>query len=193
MQAEVRLLTVTSLPRALSREDWFLLAGSCFPAKNVVVLTLKVVHSCCQWSVAHSLHPRKLPGLTLLGSRVRIFVEKQRLSRQSQEESGSGVSSSFPGHCLTTLWPIHGFSSADWAHHSVLRNTPQACHGQILCPIVSHNGMGFFLLVSCQRLSHLELILCSPHQPCFSLGTWHLSGRLLQLPESSPASGGQVT
>lgn len=172
------------------REDRFLLAGSYFPAKNVGVLTLKVVPSCCQWSVAHFLRPRKLPDLTPLGGRVRILVGKQRLSQQSLEGSDSASVLASLGTAST---PVLGFSSADWAHRAVLRNTPQACHRQRLCSFVSHNEMGFFLLVSCQQLSHLELILSSPHQPCFSLGTWHLSGRLLQLPESSPASPGQVT
>lgn len=100
---------------------------------------------------------------------------------------------------VSRLWQsglpaILSFSSGDLALiFCAQKQAHWACRRQTLCSIVSHNEMGFFLLVSCQQLSHLELILSSPHQPFFSLGTWHLSGRLLQLPESSPASGGQVT
>lgn len=147
-------------------------------------------------SVEHSpLSPsQKAARPYLLGGRVGILVGKRQLSQQSLEESDHGFSSGFTGHCLTTL--------AEWPQLFICRLGPLFCAQkqahwarcrQILRSIVSHSEMGFFLLVSCQQLSHLELILSSPHRPCFSLGTWHLPGRLLQLPESSPASGGQVT
>lgn len=136
------------------------------------------------------------PGLPLLGGRLRMSGEA---AATAAEPGGVSLRPQFwlrwalshdSGPVASA--PLLGFSSAGWARHSGLRNTHWAGQTDTLF-IVSHDDdMGFFLLISCQQLSHLESILSAPHQPCFSLGTWHLSGRSLQLPESSPASGGQV-
>lgn len=112
---------------------------------------------------------------------------EQRPRQQGLEESASGLSSGFAGHCLTTLaqWPlrlslafIRRLGPPFCAQKHTLGRSDRypfiVSHTAAAAAATNDDDMGFFLLISCQQLSHLEPILSAPHQPCCSLGTWHL-------------------